>query len=137
MGASGRPLNAPERQLVRAAQQALRRGYRAQRHTVASAVRTRSGKIYLGLNIEGIHGPCAEPVALGAAMTAGDESFVAMVAVCRVGRNYPVLNPCGTCRQLLFEYAPRARVLVVADSDGRLASLSATESLPAPFRTFG
>ena len=132
----GRPLRAEERELIEAARGALRRGYRSQRHTVAAAVRTGSGHVYVGLNLEGIHGPCAEPVAIGAAVTAGDREFTSMVAVGKAKSGYPVLSPCGTCRQLLRDYAPEAEVIVRYPS-GRLARLTAEESLPASFRTFG
>ena len=101
-----------DRELVRAAVDLLRRRYRRERHTVAAALRTRSGRIYVGVNVFAIHGPCAEPVALGAAITAGDPRAAVMVAVCRRGRSYPILSPCGNCRQLLFDYAPRAHFLM-------------------------
>jgi len=132
----GRSLNRSDRELIRAAQDALRRGYDAQHHGVAAAVRTRSGAVFLGLNLDGIHTPCAEPVAIGAAVTAGDRDIESMVAVCRRGREFPVLSPCGTCRQLLFDYAPKATV-IVRFPNGRLARLTATESLPGAFATFG
>ena len=131
----GRALGVEDRVLIRAAQETLRRGYDPVRHTVGAAVRTRSGKVYRGLNLDGIHMPCAEPVALGAAVTAGDREIESMVAVCRRGREFPVLNPCGTCRQMLFDYGPLATV-IVKFSSGRLARLTATESIPAPFVSF-
>jgi len=125
----GRTLRSEDRALIAAAQETLRRGYDRRHHTVGAAVRTRSGAIYRGLNIEGIHTPCAEPVALGAALTAGDREIETMVAVCRWGREYPVLSPCGNCRQMLFGYAPNAFVLVRL-ANGRLVRLTAAESLP-------
>jgi cytidine deaminase len=124
-------LDARDRALTRAAAALLRRRYQHERHTVAAVVRTRSGRTYSGVNVDGIHGPCAEPVAMGAAATAGDEAFETMVAVRRVGRSYPIINPCGNCRQLLFEYAPEAAFLV-AWPDGSARRLTARESLPAP-----
>ncbi len=131
----GRALNAKDRALIRAAQETLRRGFDARRHGVAAAIRTRSGAVFLGLNIDGIHTPCAEPVALGAALTAGDREIETMVAVCKRGRDYPVLSPCGTCRQMLFDYAPHASV-IVSLGNGRAVRLTATESLPGAFSTF-
>jgi len=121
---------------VRAATDALRVGFRRNRHTVAAAVRTRSGAVYVGLNLEGIHTPCAEPVAIGAAMTRGDREVESMVAVVqwRAGR-FRVLSPCGTCRQLLYDYAPAATV-IVRFQGGRVARLSVAESLPAAYATF-
>lgn len=130
----GRALTRSDRALVRAAQAALRRGFDARHHGVAAAVRTRSGAVYLGLNVDGIHSPCAEAVAIGAAATAGDRDVESMVAVCRRGDQYPVLSPCGNCRQLLYDYAPNATV-IVRFSNGRVARLRVEESLPAPFRS--
>ena len=135
MARLGRPLSVEDRALVRAAQEALRRGFEQHRHTVGAAVRTRSGAIFLGVSVEGIHGPCAEPVALGAAMTSGEREIDSMVAVARRGRSYPVLSPCGNCRQLLFDYAPRATV-IARFPNGRVARLKVTESLPGAFSTF-
>ena len=130
MASRGRPLNTKDRALIRAAEDALRRGFDAQHHDVAAAVRTRSGSIYLGFDIIGLHTPCAEPVAFGAAVTAGDREIESMVAVCRSGRRIVVLSPCGTCRQMLYEYAPHASA-IVRFANGRLARLTASECLPA------
>jgi cytidine deaminase len=135
MAVRGRPLGPKDRALVRAAERTLRRGYDRDRHTVAAAVRTRSGAVYVGLNLNGIHTPCAEPVALGAAVTHGDRDVELMVAVYKDGARYGVLSPCGTCRQLLLDYAPHGSVIVRFPS-GRVARLSADESLPAAYRTF-
>ena len=131
-----RPGPATDDDLVARAVELLDRRYVPGRHTVAAAVRTRSGAIYVGVNIEGIHTPCAEPVAVGAAVTAGESSIEAMVAVGRRGSTYHLLAPCGTCRQLLFDYAPRGYALVPG-RDGRWKRLSAQEALPSPFATFG
>jgi len=130
MARIGRPLNARDRALIDAASDALRRGYDAKHHDVAAAVRTRSGAVYLGFDIIGLHTPCAEPVAFGAAVTAGDREIESMVAVCRLGRRIVVLSPCGTCRQMLYEYAPKGSA-IVRFANGRVARLTASECLPA------
>ena len=130
MARIGRPLKVKDRALIRAAEDALRRGFDARHHDVAAAVRTRSGAIYLGFDIIGLHTPCAEPVAFGAAVTAGDREIECMVAVCRLGRRIVVLSPCGTCRQMLYEYAPKASA-IVRFANGRVARLTASECLPA------
>jgi len=135
MSVHGQPLKPRDLTLVRAAEEALRRGFDRDRHTVAAAVRTRSGAVYLGLNLNGIHTPCAEPVAIGAAVTGGDREVELMVAVHRRGNRFRVLSPCGTCRQLLYDYAPHASV-IVRFRNGRVARLSAEESLPAAYATF-
>ncbi|HTP55357.1 MAG TPA: cytidine deaminase [Thermoplasmata archaeon] len=132
----GRPLTALDRELVEAARDALRGGFLRGRQGVGAAVRTRRGRIYVGLNFEGIHTPCAEPVALGAALTAHDTEIESMVSVRVAGRRFPVLSPCGNCRQMLLDYAPNATVIVRFPS-GRVARITAQESLPGAFRTFG
>jgi cytidine deaminase len=95
----------------------------AQRHAVApyskfavgAALLTREGRIIRGANVESAsYGLtcCAERVALFKALTEGERDFTA-IAVVAPAPGGPM--PCGACRQLLAEYAPRARVWV-ADS---------------------
>jgi len=102
--------------LVRAASQARR--HAAAKHSgfrVGAALLTRHGRIITGANVESdSYGLtcCAERVALFKALTEGHRDFtdIAVVAACKGG---PM--PCGACRQMIFEYAPKARVWV-ADS---------------------
>jgi cytidine deaminase len=87
--------------------------------TIGAAVLCASGACYLGVNIEACgYGPCAEPVAIGAASTAGEREIIKIAAVKKCGDEYPVLSPCGNCRQLLFDYFPDATVIL--DLDGKL-----------------
>ena len=82
---------------------------------VGAALLTRSGEIITGANVESAsYGLtcCAERVALFKALTAGKRDFVAVAVVARAPGG-PM--PCGACRQLLAEYAPRREVWV-ADS---------------------
>ena len=82
---------------------------------VGAALLTKSGEIITGANVESVsYGLtcCAERVALFHALTSGKKNFVALAVVARK-QNGPL--PCGACRQLLAEYAPKATVYV-ADS---------------------
>ena len=82
---------------------------------VGAALLTRSGEVITGANVESAsYGLtcCAERVALFHALTSGKKNFVALAVVARK-QNGPL--PCGACRQLLAEYAPKATVYV-ADS---------------------
>jgi cytidine deaminase len=128
------PLTSEDMELIRAAEETLRRAYVPDRHTVAAAVRAGSGRIYTGVNIEGIHGPCAEPVALGNAFAHGERNILAMVAVHRAENGCTVLSPCGNCRQLILEYAPDAHVILV--EDGRVVKAPAHELLPGAYHYF-
>lgn len=101
---------------------------------VGAALRTASGQVITGANVEsGSYGLtcCAERVALFKALTAGQRHFTAVAVVARATGG-PM--PCGACRQLLAEYAPRARVLV-ADSRAlrQVREFSVAELLPEAF----
>lgn len=79
---------------------------------VGAAIRSRSGRVFTGANIESAsYGLtcCAERVALFKALTEGIKSFDAIAVVARKTGG---VMPCGACRQLLVEYAPHATVLV-------------------------
>jgi cytidine deaminase len=80
------------------------------RFSVGAAVRTRSGNIYTGSNLENASygvGICAEVSAIAAANSAGDFDIEAIAIV-----GYPtearsagkeIVTPCGRCRQIIFE----------------------------------
>ena len=79
---------------------------------VGAALLTGSGRIVVGANVESAsYGLtcCAERVALFKALTEGERDFSAIAVVARAPGG-PM--PCGACRQLLAEYAPRATVFV-------------------------
>ena len=121
--------------LVRAAARARQRAVAPySKFKVGAALLTRSGEIVTGANVESAsYGLtcCAERVALFNALTAGKRNFVAMAVVARAPGG-PM--PCGACRQLLTEYAPRAGVWV-ADSSAlhAIKEFSVRELLPAAF----
>ena len=122
-------------ELVAAAAQARTQAVAPYSHfQVGAALLTRDGQIIAGANVESAsYGLtcCAERVALFKALTAGHREFTA-VAVVAAAPGGPL--PCGACRQLLAEYAPRARVWV-ADSaaPGRIREFLMTRLLPLPF----
>ena len=80
-------------------------------HTVGCAIRSKSGKIYTGVNCDGIHGSCAEYITMGIAISSGERDFDTIVAVHDKSPNF-VISPCGNCRQMLFEYCPDIKVIV-------------------------
>lgn len=94
------------------------------RFRVGAALLTARGAMVAGANVESAsYGLtcCAERVALFKALTQGERDFVAIAVVARLPKG-PM--PCGACRQLLAEYAPKA-IVWVADS-----------AKPASVRTF-
>ncbi|WP_242961003.1 hypothetical protein [Clostridium peptidivorans] len=50
-------------------------------HTVGAALRCKNGNIYVGVNVYAVHGSCAEYIAMGTAITAGEREFDTIVAV--------------------------------------------------------
>jgi len=115
---------------------AVRHRYRYGRHTVGAAVRGASGRIYTAVNLDATVGRaavCAEAVALGAAITAGESAIEAVVAVRhpRPEEHGPiaVVSPCGLCRELLVDHAPGCEVILPGRGRVPIAS-----RLPAPYR---
>lgn len=126
------PLTPDDEKLIEAARDVLRRNYVPVRHTVGAAVRCSSGRIYTGINVEACgYGPCAEPIAIGTAFSNGERELRAIVAVCTHSDDYPVLSPCGNCRQLLIDYAPDAMVILV--NDGEVVKTQARNLLPGAY----
>ena len=128
------PLNVED--LVAAAEAALQRAFRPEQHTVGCAVQAGSGRIYAGVNIKACaYGPCAEPIALGAAFTAGEHVITGIVAVRRRerGDGFRIVSPCGNCRQMLVDYAPHAWVIYI--EGGEVKYTRDTDLLPGYYRT--
>ena len=97
-------------------------------HTVGCAILCKNGRIYQGVNCDGIHGSCAEFVTMGMAISAGEREFETIVAVHEKSPN-SVIPPCGNCRQMLFEYCPEIKV-IVNDENGQLIKVKARDLLP-------
>ena len=97
-------------------------------HTVGCALRCKNGKIFTGVNCDGIHGSCAEYITIGCAISAGERDFDTIVAVHDKHLNR-VIPPCGNCRQMLYEYCPGIQV-IVNDESGKLIKVEAKDLLP-------
>lgn len=78
---------------------------------VGAALRTKSGRIFQGVNVENASFGltlCAERVAAAAAVAAGEREFTAIAVVSRTG-----VSPCGACRQFLAEFNPSLPIIMV------------------------
>jgi cytidine deaminase len=105
------------------------------RFRVGAGLLTAKGAVVTGANVESAsYGLtcCAERVALFNGLTQGLNDFVALAVVARTLKG-PM--PCGACRQLLAEYAPKA-VVWVADSarPARVRVFRVSALLPEAFR---
>jgi cytidine deaminase len=117
--------------LIEAATSIIALRSRPESHEVGAALRTRSGKIFSAVNVKANVGRvsvCAEAVAIGMAASAGDTDIEMIVAVDHKGR---VISPCGMCREMISDYAPKAEVIVAQD-DG-LEIVKIAELLPHKF----
>ncbi len=128
-------IDTQDQELIDAATDVISKNYTDERHTVGAAVRCSSGRIYSGVNIDSCgYGPCVEPIALGAAISAGEREFVSIVAVGVRPEKYFILSPCGNCRQMLLDYAPEA--LVILETNGKRMKARVRELLPAAYQNF-
>jgi cytidine deaminase len=114
-------LGKAEKDLIAAAKAAIRARYRDDWQEVGAALRTRSGKVFTGVNLDAYLGRmavCAEAVALGRAVVdVGDDGIDLIVAVRHPppgdkDQTIAVVSPCGACRELIFDYDRKARVIV-------------------------
>ncbi len=99
---------------------------------VGAALRSRSGDIVVGCNVENAaypSGVCAERAAVLAAVAAGLRDFEALYLVTESERPTP---PCGACRQVLIEFAPTLHIYSRARG-GAVARWELAELLPTPF----
>jgi len=97
---------------------------------VGAALLTEAGHIYRGCNVENAaYGAtmCAERTAIFKAISAGQRTFVA-IAVASVNG----VSPCGSCRQVMREFAPRLTV-IITDFAGHARSTSLAQLLPDDF----
>jgi cytidine deaminase len=99
---------------------------------VGAALRTKEGKIFTGCNIESAsYGltVCAERVAIWKALSEGERDFTDLVIVADTEQLTP---PCGTCRQIIWEFAKHARI-VLANLRGSTEEVGIAHLLPKAF----
>jgi cytidine deaminase len=99
---------------------------------VGAALLGKSGRVYQGVNVENASfglTNCAERVAIGTAVAAGEREFTAIAVVSRGG-----VTPCGACRQVLAEFAPNLRIVMVdSQKPGEIHHATLDQLLPGRF----
>ena len=99
---------------------------------VGAAVETADGRIHRGCNVENASFPvtlCAERVALGSAVAAGERDIRRVFIV---SSSAVPIAPCGVCRQALAEFGADAEV-VSEGADGRRVAWRLGDLLPERF----
>jgi cytidine deaminase len=134
-------LSDKDKELIDTATAAIKSRYRVDWQEVGAAMRTRDGRVVTGVNLDAYVGRgavCAEAIAIGTALTEkGDNGIDTIVAV-----RHPkpgekgeimVVSPCGTCRELIHDYDPKARVIVPNGTVGPTVT-TIGELLPNKYR---
>jgi len=100
-------------------------------YPVGSALRTKTGRIFTGVNVENAAYPqtmCAERVAIFKAVSEGEKEFEVITVVTDNGG-----SPCGGCRQVMAEFGLDTIVLL-ADGTGKIRKeTTVRELLPEAF----
>ena len=100
---------------------------------VGAALRTPSGAIFVGCNVENAaypEGTCAEAGAIAAMCAAGEYTIVEVAVI--AGGNRPV-PPCGGCRQKLSEFAKGGVTVTMVTANGTQETTSVADLLPGAF----
>ncbi|WP_186577768.1 cytidine deaminase [Aquibacillus kalidii] len=100
---------------------------------VGAALLTKSGKLYLGCNIENAAYPvslCAERVAIFKAISDGETEFEQLAVVADTDR--PV-SPCGSCRQVMSEFFDKKMEVHIGNLKNDLKTMTTEELLPYSF----
>ena len=130
-------LSERDQELIVAATDAIRRRYRNDWQEVGAALRTRDGRIYTGVNLDAYLGRmavCAEAVALGRAVTDVGETGIETIVAVRhpdaheADQAIVVVSPCGSCRELIWDYDRNARVIVPGSNGPAIVAIG--ELLP-------
>ena len=135
-------LTEQDRELIAAARAAIAARYRNDWQEVGAAMRTRTGRIVTGVNLDAYLGRmavCAEAIAIGRSITeAGDNGIESIVAVRHprpheADQSIKVVSPCGSCRELIHDYDANARV-IVPDNGKTPKVVSIGELLPNKYK---
>ena len=139
MKARGRAssLTKQDQELIEAAREAIKPRYRNDWQEVGAAMRTRDGRVLTGVNLDAYLGRmavCAEAVALGQAVTEVGETGIETIVAVRhpepadKDQAIVVVSPCGSCRELIWDYDRNARVIVPGTNGPTIAAIG--ELLP-------
>jgi len=122
-----------DRKLIENATDAMKKSYAPySRFPVGAALECEDGSVFTGCKIENAALECtlcAERSAIAAAVSGGHRSFKRIAIYAETGS---YCFPCGTCRQVLWEFSPDIEVLCVR-ADGRYVSYPLRVLLPEAF----
>ena len=100
---------------------------------VGAAIRSKSGELFAGVNVENVaypEGTCAEAGAIAAMVAAGETEIIEAYIVADCPSPVP---PCGGCRQKLAEFAGPDILITLATTDGQEQIYKMSDLLPGVF----
>ncbi len=103
------------------------------RYKVGAAIRTASGKVFSGCNVENAaypEGTCAEAGAIAAMVAAGEVEIAEVFVIADAHMPVP---PCGGCRQKIAEFAKGDVPVVMATVAGARSETTVADLLPGAF----
>jgi len=103
------------------------------RFPVGAAIRSESGSIFTGCNVENAaypNGICAESGAIAMMVVAG-ERRINEIAI--IGSDDRSVAPCGACRQRLLEFGAPSTIVYLADEAGAPKAQLLSRLLPNAF----
>lgn len=103
------------------------------RFHVGAALRSESGAVHIGCNVENVaypEGTCAEAGAIAAMCAAGDRRITELVVIADSPSPVP---PCGGCRQKIAEFADQGVVVTLCTIDGGQERMTVAQLLPGVF----
>lgn len=102
---------------------------------VGASVLAKSGKIYCGCNVENSSFGmtiCAERCAVFKAVSEGEREILAIAIY---SPNTDDCNPCGACRQVLYEFQGKSNIVeIITENSGNLIVRKLSEYLPYGFK---
>ncbi len=120
-------------ELMKAANEVRTKAYAPySNYQVGAALLTKTGQVFLGVNVENAAYPdtiCAERSAVVSAVSAGERDFEAIAVATRNGG-----TPCGSCRQVLSEFGLDIEVLLVDEQGNLIQQNTVRELLPGAFQ---
>ncbi len=102
-------------------------------YPVGAALRTRTGAVFTGANVENAaypEGLCAEASAIAAMASAGEREIAVIVTFCD---GETLGTPCGGCRQKIREFSDADTIIHAGGDAGIGASYTMAELLPDSF----
>ena len=121
--------------LVQLAKEASQKAYAPySRFPVGAAIKTKSGQVFQGCNIENASlglTNCAERTAIFKAVSEGYQDFVGLAIY---GHTDQPISPCGACRQVMTEFFDFSCSVTLISKDGTTVEMTVGELLPYSFQ---